>query len=280
MHSFRVTTPDGLSIAAQTWGATFGPEILLVHGFSQCHLAWTRQITDEELGGACRMAAYDLRGHGASDKPEDASFYRDDKRWADELQAVINATGFARPILVAWSYAGRLVTDYVRSFGTDRLAGIVFVGAVVKSKSSFWGPAMKLTAPMTSDDISVNIAATRAFVHACFERPPAADDVETMLAYNMLVPAKVRAGVLDRTRNEGDMLPQIAVPTLVVHGARDQIVLPAAGEFAAAAVPNARLAMYEDIGHAPFIEDSARFNRDLLEFARAAQAVGATSARL
>lgn len=271
MQALRVTTPDGLSIAARVGGNPVGPEIVFIHGFSQCHLTWSHQLGDEALAREFRLVAYDLRGHGASDKPTDVAAYSDDVKWADEVRAVLDAAGARRPVLVAWSYAGRVVTDYVRIHGMERLAGIVFVGAVTRSKSAFWGPAMALTGPMASEDTAVNVEATRAFVRACFAAPRSADEIETMVAYNMLVPPRVRAGVLKRTRNEGDMLPRITVPTLVIHGDRDSIVLPASGEDAAASVPGARLAMYRGIGHAPFIEDPARFNRDIAAFTRDAQ---------
>jgi hypothetical protein len=41
-------------------------------------------------------------------------------------------------------------------------------------------------------------AATRAFVHGCFSRQPTADDFETMLPFNMMVPPRVRAGLSGR----------------------------------------------------------------------------------
>jgi non-heme chloroperoxidase len=39
-----VKTPDGLTISAQEWGNPAGPEILFIHGFSQSHLSWMRQV--------------------------------------------------------------------------------------------------------------------------------------------------------------------------------------------------------------------------------------------
>ncbi len=268
MNSVRVATPDGLSISAHACGNPDGPEILFIHGYSQCHLSWMRQLADDPLAREFRMAAYDLRGHGASDKPVGREWYYEAKPWADELLAVIEASGLRRPVLVAWSMAGRVVADYLRVHGQDRLAGIVFIGAVTKSKSAFWGDAMKLTQPMMSEDLSTNIAASRAFVRACFEHEPGAEQFETMLAYTMMMPPAVRVSVLERPRNEGDMLPKITVPTLVVHGERDKIVLPAAGEYTAASVPGARLSIYKGLGHSPFMEDAPRFNRELAEFVR------------
>ena len=40
-----VKTPDGLTISAQDWGNPNGPEILFIHGFSQSHLSWIKQVT-------------------------------------------------------------------------------------------------------------------------------------------------------------------------------------------------------------------------------------------
>ena len=49
-------------------------------------------------------------------------------------------------------------------------------------------------------------------------------------------------------------------------GSEDTLVLPGLGELTAALVPGARLSLYQGIGHTPFIEDPARFNRELADF--------------
>jgi pimeloyl-ACP methyl ester carboxylesterase len=64
-----VKTSDGLTISAQDWGNPNGPEILFIHGFSQSHRSWIKQVTSSELAKKFHMVTYDLRGHGNSDKP-------------------------------------------------------------------------------------------------------------------------------------------------------------------------------------------------------------------
>ena len=270
MRPISVTTPDQLTIAAGEWGNPTGREIVFIHGYSQCSLSWLRQLTDSELAREFRMVAYDLRGHGASDKPIEKERYSQDRLWADELAAVIATAGLKRPVLVGWSYGGRVISDYVRFHGNDAIAGINFVSAVTKSGSEFLGPDIKTTAGTLSDDLATNIAATRAFLRACFAEQPSADDFEVMLAFNMVIPAKVRAGIVSRTHNPGDILAQLRLPVLVTHGTLDCLVLPTMGEFTAAAVPGAKLSVYDGIGHLPFWEDAARFNRELAAFVRAA----------
>src|ERR1051325_5575685 len=184
-----VKTPDGLTISAQEWGSPSGPEILFIHGFSQSYLSWMRQV-DSGLAAEFRMVTYDLRGHGNSDKPLDPARYRDSKAWGDEVQAVMDAAGLRRPVLVGWSYAGRVISDYVTTHGAGRLAGINFVDASIKADPALAGDNLKNLPLMASEDLATNIAATRAFVRGCFSKQPTPDDFEVMLSFNMMVARK------------------------------------------------------------------------------------------
>jgi len=271
MRPLAVTTPDGLTLAAGEWGNPAGPEIVFIHGFSQSFLSWTRQLEDTPLAQQFRMIAYDLRGHGASDKPLDQAAYLDDRLWADDLAAIIATAELRRPVLVGWSFGGRVISDYVRAYGIAGVAGINFVSAATKSAPEFVGPVLMDVAGMQSEDLAANIAATRRFIRACFATAPAADDFETMLAFNMLVPPRIRAAIRGRPPNPGDALARMSLPVLVTHGTADRLVLPGMGHFTAATVPNARLSLYDDVGHAPFFEDAPRFNRELGAFVEAAQ---------
>jgi non-heme chloroperoxidase len=262
-----VKTPDGLTIAAQEWGNPTGPEIVFIHGFSQSHLSWIRQV-DSDLAKEFRMVTYDLRGHGNSDKPLEPERYKDSKAWGDEVQAVIEAAGMKRPVLVGWSYGGRVISDYLKTHGAGRLAGLNYVDALSKSDPSFFGEGLKLTPGMLSEDLATNIAATRAFLHACFAKQPGPDDYETMLAFNMMVPPKVRAAMGGRQLNIDDLMASLKLPVLVTHGSADSLLLLAVAKHTASTIPGAKLSIYDGIGHAPFFEDADRFNAELAAFVR------------
>jgi non-heme chloroperoxidase len=176
-----VKTPDGLTVSAQDWGNPNGPEILFIHGFSQSHLSWIKQVTSSDLAKEFHMVTYDLRGHGNSDKPFDPERYKTGKYWADELQAVMDATGLKRPVLAGWSYAGRVMADYLTTHGTARLAGLNYVDAGQKSDPSFVGPNLRNLPLMASEDLATNIAATRAFLHDCFSIQPSQEEYEVCL---------------------------------------------------------------------------------------------------
>jgi non-heme chloroperoxidase len=264
-----VRTPDGVTIAAQEWGNPSGSEVLFIHGFSQASLSWQRQV-ESDLAKEFRMVTYDLRGHGNSDKPLEAEKYKESKAWADEVQAVIDAAKLKRPVLVGWSYGGRVIGDYLAIHGAAGLAGLNYVDAVSKSDPSFFGEGLKVQPLMFSEDLATNIAATRIFLHNCFEKPPSQEDFETMLAFNMMVPPKVRANMGGRTLSMDETLKALNLPVLVTHGAADKLILVAMAKHTAATIPGAKLSLYDGVGHAPFWEDTARFNAELAAFVRAA----------
>jgi len=267
--SISVKTPDGLTISAQEWGNPAGSEILLIHGFAQSHLSWIRQVYSD-LAKEFRIITYDLRGHGNSDKPLDKAPYHDNKAWGDEVKAVMDAAGLKRPVLVGWSYAGRVISDYVTTHGPDRLAGINFVDASIKFFPEFVGENLKNLPIMGSEDLATNIAATRAFVRGCFEKQPAADDFEIMLSFNMMVPPKVRVNLGGRALDATEVMSKLKIPVLVTHGDKDRNSKLGTAQYTAKTIPGARLSVYEGIGHAPFYEDAARFNAELAAFVRGA----------
>ena len=264
-----VTTPDGLTISAQEYGNPNGPGIVFIHGFSQSHLSWMRQ-TDGELAKDFHIVTYDLRGHGNSDKPLEAARYRDSKAWGDEVQAVIDAAGLKRPVLVGWSYAGRVISDYVATHGAGGISGIDFVDASIKFIPEYVGDNLKNLPLMASEDMLTNINATRVFLHGCFSRQPSADDFETMLAFNMMVPPKVRAGLSGRPLDATAIMAKLTIPVLVSHGAEDKNAKVETAKYTASVIPGAKLSVYDGIGHSPFYEDAPRFNSELAALVRTA----------
>ena len=118
------------------------------------------------------MVTYDLRGHGNSDKPLEPERYRDSKAWGDEVQAVMDATGLKRPVLVGWSYGGRVMADYLTHPRHRQACRHQLRRCRQKADPAFVGPNLKNLPLMASEDLATNIAATRAFLRDCFSKQP------------------------------------------------------------------------------------------------------------
>jgi non-heme chloroperoxidase len=259
----------GLRLHVREWGDSQGPPIVFVHGWSQSQLCWSRQ-TAGTLAKDFRIVTFDLRGHGMSEKPLEAEHYVDARLWAEDLNAVIEQLGLNRPVLVAWSYGGFVVTDYLRAFGEDGIAAVNLVGATVLRTPSFdhIGPGLLENAgDACGPDLPTSIAAIGRFLRACTAQPLSADDWSTALCWNMVVPAEVRGALLAREIDADDILSRLSMPVLVTHGRADAIVLPSMAEHVLEVCETARASWYDGIGHLPFLEDSARFDRELREFA-------------
>jgi pimeloyl-ACP methyl ester carboxylesterase len=265
----RVVAPDGVSVSVGEWGNPDGPEILLIHGQAQSMLSFKRQ-TDSDLARDFRIVAYDLRGHGLSDKPTDPKFYQESRRWADELQAVIAAKKLRRPVAVGWSLGGRVLRQYLIHYGDGALGGINFLATRPIEDPSIVGPASKAYHAETARDLASRIGASIAFLRACYEKQPDERDFATAVAYNFMVPFEVRDAIAGWATDPGAVrkaFARVTVPTLVTHGRRDALILPRAAEMTAAAIKGATISLYDECGHAPFHEDAARYNRELAAFA-------------
>jgi len=257
----------GVRLHAVEHGNREGPAILFVHGWSQSHLCWTRQLAGQ-LGARFRLVALDLRGHGMSEKPAEAERYAEQRLWAEDVAAVIDELGLDRPVIVAWSYGGYVACDYVRAYGEERIAAIDLVGAAVMLKPTLdhLGPGLLDNAvDACSPDLATSIDAVGRFLRECTAEPLSPDGCSTALSWNMVVPPQVRGALIAREIDGDDVLALLSVPVLVTQGRADAIVLPSMAEHILSVCPTARASWYDGVGHMPFWEDPERFDRELGE---------------
>ena len=273
MASDTVTGHNGVRLHIRQAGDPSNPSILLIHGWSQSGLCWQQQM--EALADRFHLIAPDLRGHGQSDKPDDAEAYNRSEVWAADIAAIIGQLNLRKPLLTGWSMGGYVACDYLRAHGDAKISGFVLVGSAVTignhtPEGLYAQRSEAATATgMYSEDLATNIAATLAFVQECTAQPLPAEALATMVGYNTAVPPHIRQACRLRNEDYRADMAKLTVPALILRGDQDAIVLPPLGEQAAAAIPTATDLVYPGIGHAPFLEAPDRFNTDLAAFATA-----------
>src|SRR6185436_9214042 len=228
----HTVTGGGVQLHVVETGNPHGRPILLIHGFSQCSLAWSRQM-NSTLAEDFRLVAMDLRGHGLSDKPRDC--YDDSKLWADDVNAVIESLRLDHSVVSGWSYGGLVILDYIRHYGDDALGGIHLVGAITKlgteeAMSAITPEFLALAPGFFSSDVEESVGALSSLLRLCFVEEPSAADLYLMLGYNTSVPPYVRQALFSRSFDNDDILPTISKPALITHGVDDAIVKPAVVE--------------------------------------------------
>lgn len=268
MENHKITGGGGIQLHLTESGDPKGRPILFIHGFSQSWLAWLRQM-NSSLAATHRLVAMDIRGHGHSDKPREG--YTDSQLWADDIDAAIRALRLDHPILCGWSYGPLLILDYIRHYGEDNIAGIVFVGGVTKLGSDaaisvLDGEFLSLIPSFFSTEAEESVNSLKGLLRLCFAQELSAEDSYRMLGYNVSVPPYVRQALFARSYDNDDLLPRIHKPTLIVHGAHDRVVKLAAVDQHKSGLPHAQAQIMPNAGHAAFWDDAPGFNRHLQAF--------------
>lgn len=266
MEVHTVRGAGDVALHVEEWGS--GRPVLFVHGYSQSRLSWWKQL-DSDLADDFRLVAFDLRGHGESEKPRNV--YDDSELWAEDVHAVVTEFGLDDVILVAWSYGGLVALDYLAEHGTDWVARVALVGAIsgigTEAATDRLGPEyVDLVDALASTNAAESVDALDRFVDLCVAGDLAPADHYFMLGYNVAVPPHVRDSLRDRTVDHDPTLAALDVPVLLVHGEEDAVVRPAAARHYADLVDDVRLSMYPEAGHSPFWELPNRFNRELRRF--------------
>jgi pimeloyl-ACP methyl ester carboxylesterase len=103
-----------------------GQPVVLIHGWPLSHRMWEGQIHALTAAGF-RCIAYDRRGFGESDRP--ASGY-DYDTFAADLHALLTTLDLKNVILAGFSMGGGEVARYLGTYGSERIAKAMFLGAV------------------------------------------------------------------------------------------------------------------------------------------------------
>ena len=260
---------DGVTARGEIRGEPGRPTVVSVHGYSQAGSCWDRQF-ESNLAEELTLVRYDLRGHGASDKPLLESAYLLES-FTKELHSVINEVQRrlhpSSLFLCGWSFGVRIALNYVKEHGEAGLSGLVLVGGVANDDPAFIGPGLRKKGAMFSDDRAANEAATREFLRSCFHVQPSDEEFEHFVEVNMAVPPFVRKAMSGHPLDVAALEGRVGIPVLILHGMEDQIVLVEAVDFSRDLFPEATVSLFPDVGHSPFFENSERFSSELREWA-------------
>lgn len=271
MKSHSILGGGGIRLHLDEAGNDKGRPIVFIHGFSQCRLAWARQMSSD-LADTFRLVAVDLRGHGLSDKPRDG--YGDSRIWADDVHAAIQALDLDHPILCGWSYGPLVILDYLRHYGEEAIGGIHFVGGITQvgseaAASVLTADFLSLLPGFFSTDAQESVRALDALVRMCVGSELTAEARYLMLGYNVSVPPYVRQALFSRSFDNDDLLPKIRKPVLITQGENDAVVKRNVFDQQMYRIAHAQIEVMADAGHACFWDQASAYNALLRKFADA-----------
>jgi pimeloyl-ACP methyl ester carboxylesterase len=101
----QLDLPTGIAMNVALAGPADAPPVILLHGFPESHRTWRALVP--QLERDCRLVMPDLRGFGATDKPQDVAAYATETLLAD-LFALADALGIDRFALVGHDWGGAI----------------------------------------------------------------------------------------------------------------------------------------------------------------------------
>lgn len=230
--------------------------VVLTHGWGATAHMWEPQVA--ALAPHARVVTWDLRGHGRSESPDDASAYSHDLA-LDDLDALVGE----RAILVGHSLGGQLSLSFALRH-PDRVLGLGLLST---------GPGYR--DPAGREDWNGTIERqARALEKRGMEALPAGPDMHGDLHTSPAALAHAIRGFVKQHDSEiMDGAPSITVPTLVLVGAKDRGFLAAADWFERK-LPNAWKVVVPDAGHAVNRHQPEAVNAALLELCHRAMPSG------
>ena len=246
-------------------------KILFIHGWATDGAVWERQVS--ALTGEYRCRTVALPGHGgcygsAWTEPTLAPAVDSLLRSLEE-NAREDDTAEEGVVAVGWSLGGQVILQAAH-LKPEYFRGVVLVGATpcfVRRDDFAWGQSKGATRRMAKDLGREMSSTLNGFYTLNFtEKELESEAAEGFIAYYSSRSASFHKGSILSSlaalinTDIREEVQKIEAPTLIIHGDSDSVVPPGAGTFLADVIPQARLEIFNETGHAPFITQAARFN--------------------
>jgi pimeloyl-ACP methyl ester carboxylesterase len=248
--------PDGETLAYVEMGPARGPAVVLIHGYTDSARDWVPLVP--YLSREFRLILIDIRGHGASSKPE-CCYTRLD--FAYDVKLLLDALAVRKADIVGHSL-GSIIAQTFAEFWPERTRRVVLIsstggrppGAADAPQFDFGAEIRKLKEPIEADS---------PFMIAWWDSPTPVDPdfIRRQRKDAAAIPLRVWLAVLDQSLSGdayGDLqstLPRLKAPTLLIWGSKDPIMEEPVRKTLRDALPAARVKIFDGLGHNPFWED-------------------------
>lgn len=264
-RAHAVRTSDGHSLHAEVTGD--GPTVLLIQGLGYATWAWAPYVPT--LAEHFRVIAFDNRGAGRSDKPDEPYSI---ELLAEDAHNVVEQLG-TMPAHVSGLSMGGYIALTLACLDPDAVASLALISTtcggpraepVPDSTLAAWTAASALDPPSFARETM-----PLSFAPGWTDEHPEA--FEELLAARLAHPTPAYAWrrqfeACEEFLARGVDPSSVTHPTLVVHGTADRVVPYGNAELLADGISGAELLRLEDAGHLALLERPAVISAALLRF--------------
>jgi len=238
-----------------------GRPVVFLHGWLGSWRYWFP--TMERVAENFRTYSFDFWGFGESRRK---STYESIQNYSDQVIRFLDELGIDRCLLVGHSMGGMVALKTAINH-PKRINRVAAVGAPIVGDSLSW--LLKLTDRPLFADAFARVPAFRRFMFHWFLGEADDQHVHEILddsVKSSSTTLRNAVGSMWRTDLRPE-LSRLSVPTLIVHGGRDEIVHPNQADLFDN-VSCAEVVVMPESRHFPFLDESELFNELLLRFLR------------
>lgn len=242
-------TSDGVTLHFIEAGA--GRTIVFIPGWTMAADIFEPQLS--ALSSKYHVIAIDPRSHGDSSKPTEAN---DLARHATDIKELIDGSKLTNVVLAGWSNGVADVLSYVDRYGTATLSGIVLIDGFVKVNAPDMMTSMNALLQSFQSD---RAKFTDRFVRSMYKSKVSDQYIDHVKQQSMKTPMNTAVVEMFNVISKGDftsVLARVDKPLLYVC----EPFLESQGKLVQQNVPNARIEIMKDAGHALFVDEPQKFN--------------------
>jgi pimeloyl-ACP methyl ester carboxylesterase len=249
-----------------------GRPIVLIHGWPLSDEMYEYQY-NALIKNNFRAIGITLRGFGKSDKPYGEYDY---DIHALDIKNVLSKLDVKDAVLVGFSMGGSIAIRYVSKYKGAHVSKLVLCGAA----APIWTQRndFKYNLPKSAVDELIELNYTdRPQLLSNFGKIFSATETSLnkgirnwLNGINLSASSYATAQCLIALRDT-DLRPdlaKIAIPTLIMHGKKDKICSFDLAEQMKAGIKNSHIVAFENSGHSMFLEETLKFNAELIKFAQ------------
>jgi non-heme chloroperoxidase len=249
-----------------------GRSIVLIHGWPLSDEMYEYQYNDF-INHNFRVIGITLRGFGKSDKP-----YREYNYdiHALDIKNVLTKLDIKDAVMCGFSMGGAIAIRFVSTYNDSHISKLVLAGAAVPSWTQRKGFPYNLPASAVDDLIELNykdrpkLLSDFANIFSATETSLSTGIGSWLNSICLSASSYATAQCLIALRDTDlrDDLPEINIPTLIMHGKKDKICsYDLAGQMKSG-INGSTLISFENSGHSLFLEETEKFNKELVKFAK------------
>jgi len=249
-----------------------GRPIVLIHGWPLSDEMYEYQY-NTLIKNDFRAIGITLRGFGKSDKPYGVYNY---DIFATDIKCVLSTLEINDAVLVGFSMGGSIAIRYISTYYGAHVSKLALCGAAAPlwtQRSDF-----KYNLPKSAVDelIALNdkdrpqLLSNFAKIFSATETSLSKGIGSWLNGINLSASSYATAQCLMALRDT-DLRPdleKITIPTVIMHGKKDKICSFDLAEQMKAGIKNSHIVAFEKSGHSMFLEETDKFNSELMKFAK------------